>query len=141
MCGFGFDPSQASACFKTCKAESPEAFEACQANFKATAKKSKTTKSKGRRGKNIWGHLNGCQGAKIDECFLIGGAYSMKELMDAAGATQPRVISHLKHLYSVWKVDLRITEDKKYFIQGFKSENLTGLKTNGVKVIETQEAA
>jgi len=85
--------------------------------------------------------LNGCQGALIDECFLAGGAYSIKELMEAAKATHPRVVSHLKHLFSVWKVDLRITDDKKYFITGYGSEKLTGLKSNGVKVIETEKAA
>ena len=61
----------------------------------------------------------------------------MEDLMKYAGATRPRVISHLKHLYSVWNVDLRITEDKKYFIVGHKSDKLVGAKSNGTKIIDT----
>lgn len=142
MCGFEFDPAQAGACFKTCQGENPEAFTACQDNFKTAVKKSAGSASKTMRGKNVWGHLNGCQGALIDEAFLVkGGAHSMKELMKAAGATQARVLSHLKHLVSVWNVDLRITEEKKYFIKGNKSDGLVGLKHNGAKVIETPKAA
>jgi hypothetical protein len=135
MCGFDYDPAQAGSCFKTCQGESPEAFAACTANFKATAKKTTSASKTTRRGKNVYGHLIGCQGALIDDQFtVVGGAHSMKDLMKAAGATQPRVISHLKHLVAVWKVDLRITSDKKYYVEGMKSEKLVGEKTNGVKV-------
>ncbi len=141
MCGFEFDPAQAGSCFKTCQEENPEAFAACQANFKLTAKKTPAT-SKAKRGKNVFGHLNGCQGALIDEAFLTtGGAHSVKELMEFAKATHPRVISHLKHLVSVWNVDLRLTEDKKYYIEGRNSTGLKGKKTDGVKVIEISKAA
>lgn len=141
LCGFEFDPAKAGSCFKTCKGENAEAFEACQANFKATAKKTTASASKAKRGKNVFGHLNGCQGSLIDDCLLTGNAFTIQELMEAASATHPRVVSHLKHLYSVWNVDLRITEDKKYFIHTEKTKGLTGLKSNGVKIIETQEAA
>jgi hypothetical protein len=138
MCGFDFDPSEAGSCHKTCQGENPEAFAACTVNFKATAKKTTAGASKSRRGKNVWGHLIGCQGELIDQQFLVvGGAHSLEDIMKAAGATRPRVISHLKHLYSVWGVDLRITEDSKYFIQnGLNSEDLVGAKSNGVKIID-----
>ncbi|MCK5850431.1 MAG: hypothetical protein KAH23_05900 [Kiritimatiellae bacterium] len=143
MCGFPFDPAPAGSCTKTCKGENPEAFKACQENFKATAKKSTPgTTSKSKRGKNTWGHLNGCQGALIDDRFLTaGGAHTLEEIMTAAGASRPRVISHLKHLVAVWNVDLRITSEKAYFVQGMKSDGLEGSKTDGVKIIEMKKAA
>ena len=138
MCGFEFDPAAAGSCTKTCKAENPDAFKACQDNFKLTAKKATPGgASKAKRGKNVFGHLNGCQGALIDDAFIVtGGAHTMEDIMKFAGATRARVISHLKHLYSVWNVDLRITTDNKYFIQGgVNTTDLVGDKTNGTKVL------
>lgn len=139
MCGFDYDPSQASGCFTACQKDNPEAFAACTENFKATAKdKKKVTKS--RRGKNVFGHLIGCQGAKIDDIFTLEkGVHSMDDIMKYAEATRPRVISHLKHLVAVWNVDLRMTEDNKYFIKGY-ADGVEGKKHNGVKIIEVSEA-
>lgn len=135
MCGFEFDPAQAGSCYKTCQGESPEAFASCVENFKLTAKKT-TSVSKAKRGKNVFGHLNGCQGALIDDALLTGKAFTIEKLMKNAKATHPRVVSHLKHLYAVWNVDLQITDKKEYFIKGAKSGDLVGLKSNGVKIIE-----
>lgn len=141
MCGFEFDAAAASSCATTCSVENPEAYAACLANFKSTPKKSTRKATGKRRGKNQWGHLIGCQGELIDQCFLTtGGAHSMKEIMEQAKATRPRVVSHLKHLVSVWKVDLRVTEDNKYFIEGLKSDGLVGKKSNGTKIVEEETA-
>lgn len=137
FCGFDYDPSEASACFTACQKENPEAYAACVVNFKAVADaKGAKGVAKGRRGKNIFGHLIGCQGAKIDDIFTVmKGAHNLEQIMVYADATRPRVISHLKHLVSVWNVDLRITDDGKYFINGH-AEGVEGKRHNGVKVIE-----
>jgi|GEM_PF-5576944 hypothetical protein len=139
MCGFEYDPAPASSCNQTCSKDNPDAYKACLDNFEKNGSarvKKAATKKKATRGKNVWGHLNGCQGSLIDDVFLNGGAHTLEEIMKAAGATRARTLSHLKHLVDVWKVDLRITEDKKYFITGYGSEGLEGKKTNGVKVSE-----
>lgn len=141
MCGSDFDPNEASACFTMCQTDNPEAFAACVQNHKENpAPKKRGTAKKGpSRGKNVWGHLNGCQGALIDDFFLKGNVGKIEKIMEAADATRPRVISHLKHLVSVWKVDLRVNENKEYFVATYAPEGTEGKKTDGVKVLESPE--
>ena len=142
MCGFEYDPTPASSCNKTCSKDNPDAYKACLDNFeKNGSEKAKkvTTKKKATRGKTAWGHLKGCQGGLVDEIFLNGGAHTIEEIMEYSGGKEYRVRSHMRHVRKLWNLDMRVTDDKRYFVVGYGSEDLEGTSTDGFKTFPEEE--
>jgi hypothetical protein len=133
FCGCSFDPALGSDCYLECREATPEQYTRCVDHFKVviTEKPKRSPAARGgKKGKNVWGHLNGSQAELIDQCLLTAVApISLMDIAAFANAAIGRTRHHIRHLQNDWKVKVH-TADGKLFL-GEKFPDLVTETTEG----------